>query len=220
MLQSAADHGYRVLTIARIAAARHAAGEPGDHAAAIADMGLPGLRAEGRLWPLASSLADLGLIWRDLGEFERAQSTLGEALALRREMGSRAGTADVQILLATVLHRQGERDRSRALLVDALRDALDYGTVPNVIDGIDAAVEIAWDDGLRDMSTCLQAAAERLRDNGDIPSAPRYDLARAASWRASEQALVTDRFVEVRAAGKKLTLDAAVASAIQMLESR
>ncbi len=218
MLELVADRGYRLLTLAHIAAARHAAGEPGDHAATIAD-GYPLLRAEGRLWPLASGLTDLGLIWRDRGELERAQSTLGEALALRREMGSRAGLADAQILLATVVHRRGERGRGRVLLVDALRDALDYGTIPTVIDGIEAASAIGWDEGVFDLATSLHAAADQLRSDLAIPTAPRYAAARASAWRESQSALGA-AFVNIRAAGISLSVDHAVTTAIQMLESR
>lgn len=218
MLEPVADHGYRHLTLAHIGAARHAAYEPGDHVATIAGT-CPLLRAEGRLWPLASALTDLGQVLRDGGELERARSALEEALALRHEMGSRAGLADVQVLLATVLHQRGEHDQGRALLAGALRDALDYGSIPTVIDAIEAAAVFGWEEGVHEMATLLQAAADQLRTDLAIPPSPRYEAARARAWHARAHALGA-RFADTRAAGIALSLDGAATSALQLLEPR
>jgi tetratricopeptide (TPR) repeat protein len=126
------DDGPRVLCMIRIASLRHRMREPGDHTADIETIYLPRLRERGGLWPIAAGLAELGTMLLDLGHIDRARAAFEEEMSIRRRMGARQGMAEAQVMLARVLHRQGDVAGAVALLTEALEGARSMGTLPTV----------------------------------------------------------------------------------------
>ncbi len=174
MLGPVADRAYRMLCFVRLASARHASGEPGSYAADIETEYLPALREEGRLWPIAFTLTELGAILRDDGELERARIVLMEALDVRRQTGGLQGVAEAQLLLGTVYHREGDRIHASDLFARALRGAQEFGAIPTVIDCIEAIVALALDNERPERGAILLGAVARARDALGAQRAPRY----------------------------------------------
>ena len=174
MLGPVADRAYRMLCFVRLASARYAAGEPGNYAAEIETNCLPALREEGRLWPIAFALTELGAILRDDGELARAGNVLVEALEVRRQTGGLQGVAEARLLLGTVRHREGDRVSASDLLARALREAQDFGAIPTVVGCIEAIAFLALDNLQPEHAAILLGAAAQARDTLGAPRAPRY----------------------------------------------
>jgi non-specific serine/threonine protein kinase len=176
MLEPVAERGYRALSFVRLAAALHAASEPGNHAATIEFTYLPLLWEEGRLWPIASALTELGAMLRDAGQLDRARNFLVESLDVRRQTGALHGVAEARLLLGTVYHRDGDRARATESMEHALRDATIFGAAPVVIDCIESVGALLLDDGRAERAATLFGAARSERDRLGACRAPRYML--------------------------------------------
>lgn len=214
MLEPVADRGYRMLCFVRLAVARHAAGEPGDHAGLIETRYLAELRDEGRLWPIAFALTELGAILRDNGELARARDTLIEALEVRRQTGALQGVAEARLVLGSVYHREGDRARAADLLAQALGEARDFGSVPIVIDCIEAIAALSLDNNRPDHAAQLFAAAAHARDAMGAPFAPRYGPEREQLRRVLAKALGDKLVACALAQGTVMTVHEATAIAL------
>jgi tetratricopeptide (TPR) repeat protein len=174
-LEPVAERGYRILSLVRLAAAHHASGAPGNHAAAVEITYLPPLKAEGRLWPIAYALTELGTMLRDNGEYARARGALTEALEFRRQTGGLHGVAEARLLLGTVHHRSGDKSGAASTIASAMIGAREFGAVPTLIDGLEASAALLADTSRFDIAAILLSAAERERKSRGAPRAPRYD---------------------------------------------
>lgn len=207
LVEPVADRGVDLVSSVRLAAARHALGEPGDHAALLAKEYLPVLRDEGRLWPLAYALTELGLMLRDAGDLPRARAAIEEALDVRRSTGARDGVAEAVLLLGTVCHAGGDRSRAREHFGSALEDARARGAAPTMLDCLEAFADLALDEGHAARATTLAAACASARDALGIPLAPRYERRRASMRSALREALGDEAFRRRWAEGACLALD-------------
>lgn len=170
-----ADFGFRNIGFVRVAAIRHALGEPGDHTVDVETIYLPALREWGGLWPIATALSQLGAMLRDLGHLDRARAALEEELEIRRRTGARQAVAEARMLLATVLHEQGDRAGAARLLVDAIEDALGMGSVFTVVECIEAVASLAKDTHRGALAAHLLGAATQARKELDTPRSPRSE---------------------------------------------
>lgn len=215
MLEPVADHGYRVLSSVRLAAARHAAGEPGDHTIAIEAKHLPALREQGgRLWPIAYTLTELGAMLRDNGRFDHARRILDEALDVRRQTGAMHGVADVHLLLGTVLHAQGDSAGVWEELERALDKARQFGAIPVAIDCIEAIARLTLVPRRPELAVKLLAAAANERDNLGARRAPRYDAAYEHSRTSLLSMTGNDAFARAWQAGVTTSVDDAITLAL------
>jgi non-specific serine/threonine protein kinase len=215
MLEPVADHGFRMLCRVRLAAARHALGAPGDHATAVETEYLPAMRREeGRLFPIAYTLTELGAMQRDLGQLARARATLEEALAVLRQTGARLGTAAASLLLGTVHYRQGDRTRAAGLVARAIGDASEMGSIPTVIDCVEAVAAMELDAERAERSATLLSAAERARERFGAPRAPRYRPEYEHVRAALAAALGEERLMSAWVAGAAMAVDEAAALAL------
>ena len=64
----------------------------------------------------AATLTDIGMVYDDLGEPQRALEYYGQALPILREVGNRAGEAVTRYNMAMIHHARGELDRAVAEL--------------------------------------------------------------------------------------------------------
>jgi tetratricopeptide (TPR) repeat protein len=215
MLEPVADHGYRVLSSVRLAAARHSAGEPGDHTIAIEATHLPELREQGgRLWPIAYALTELGAMLRDNGRYDHARQILDEALDVRRQTGGLHGVADAHLLLGTVLHAQGDTARAWEELECALITARDFGAVPVAIDCIEAIATLTLAPDRPERAATLLAAAAHGREALGAPRAPCYETAYEQS-RASLRSMIGDTaFARAWQSGVDISVDDAITLAL------
>lgn len=219
MLEPVADHGYRVLSFVRLAAARHAAGEPGDHTIAIEVEHLPELREQGgRLWPIAYTLTELGAMLRDDGRFDHAHEILDEALDVRRQTGGLHGVAEARLLLGSVLHAQGDKDRAREELDRALTNARDFGAIPVAIDCIEAIATLTLAPARSELAVTLLAAAGNGRKILGAPRAPRYEATHEESRVSLLSMIGDDAFARAWQSGATTSVDEAITLALHSRE--
>ena len=216
MLEPVADHGYLVLSLVRLAAARHAIGEPGDHASAIEAEYLPTLREQGgRLWPIAYTLTELGAMLRDQGRLEHARQILDEALDARRQTGGLHGVAEARLLLGTVLHAQGDGVVAREEFARALTTARDFGAIPVAVDCIETIAILAIAPDRPELATTLLAAASHGRDMLGARRPPRHDAAYERSRMSLSSIMGDDVFARAWEAGGATSVDDAIMIALR-----
>jgi non-specific serine/threonine protein kinase len=176
MLEPVAERAYRSLSFVRLAAARHAAGLPGDHAAAIELTYLPPLWDEGRLWPIAYALTELGAMLRDEGATPRARARLLEALEVRQRTGALHGVAEARQLLGSVYTREGDLARAAESLTQALREATTFGAIPTVVDCIESVGVLLHACDRVERAAVLFGAADAARMALGAYRAARYRI--------------------------------------------
>ncbi len=215
MLEPVADHGYRVLSFVRLAAARHAAGEPGDHVTAIEVKYLPELREQGgRLWPIAYTLTELGAMLRDDGRLDHAHQILDEALDVRRQTGGLHGVAEARLLLGTVLHALGNEVQAWDELARALATARDFGAIPVAIDCIEAIAILTLAPGRPELAATLLAAAGHGREMLGARRPPRYEAAHERSRVSLSSMMGDDAFARAWQSGATTSVDDAITLAL------
>lgn len=213
------DHGYRLLVLVRLAAARHALGEPSDHASLVETSYLPPLRQMGRLWPLGATLTELGRMLLENGEAERAHAVLAEALEVRRASGGLGSVVETGILDAMALLRMNDREGCIALLGDVVPAAIAYRSRPLVIAVLEATAHLLYAVGDAANAATLLAAATRAYDASGARRSARADAELAALREALVHALGAERIADATAAGAALSLDDAAQRALYSVTS-
>ena len=212
--QLVTDDGFRLLVLGRLAVTRHALGEPGDHVSLVETSYLPAQREFGRLWPLGTTLNELGRMLLESGEAARAHAALAEALDVRRASGGLGSVVESGILDALALLRMNDHDGCAALLREALAAAIPYGSRPLVIAGLEATAQLLHAVGNDADAATLLAAATRAFDASGARRSPRA-VADLAHFRdALAQPLGAVRVDEATAIGAALSLDDAAHRAL------
>jgi tetratricopeptide (TPR) repeat protein len=183
------------------------------NAAAAQEESLSLSQVTGNQQGISAALNYLGQIANLQGDHQRAVDLFNESLRIRRELGDRRGSTAMYANLSYAYTLAGEVEQARAHAVHALRlsNELDYqhGTIWGLVNMASVLVDAQPEAALR-----LLGAAERMLDEKGIriliseqPEHDRvYTLARAA--------LGDEAFDAAWAAGRALSLDAAVAEAL------
>ena len=208
------DDGYRLLLLVRIAATRHALGEPEDHAALVEHSYLPPQRQFGRLWPLGATLTELGRMLIDNGDAARAHEVLTEALAARRASGGLGSIVESELLDATALLHLNDVPRCAALLRDALSAAMSYGSRPLLIDGLERTAHMLLAVGDGASAAVLSAAAARAFAVSGARRSPRDERALANFGDALLASLESASLDDAVATGAALSLNDAAHRAV------
>lgn len=218
MLEPIADRGYRTLCLGWLASARHAALEPGDHADAIASVHLPALRGEGRLWPIATTLVELGRMLRDDGQLTRSHDALVEALEVRRQTGALQGVPEASRLLGTVYHHQGNRARAAESLAHGLGTAMDMGAIPTAVDCIEAIAALVLDDGRADAAALMLGTVMTARNEFGMINGGRSEQQREAIRTALTTMIGSDALEANLQLGAAMSVTEAGAMAMEQLQ--
>jgi predicted ATPase len=213
------DQGYRLLVLVRLAATRHAADEPGDHASLVETSYLPPVRELGRLWPLGATLTELGRMLLDLGHTARAQSALHEALEARRASGGLGSVIETEILQSLALLRMGDRIGAGALLRHAHTESARYGARPLVIAALEATSQLVHACGDAHRATELLAAASSAFEALGARRSPRVAAVLAPQHAALAEALGTQRFADAWASGASMSPDDAARLALSSISA-
>ena len=208
------DQGARLLVLVRLAAARHARGDPGEHATLLETTYLPQQRELGRLWALGTTLHELGRMLLDRGEPGKAHAALAEALDVRRASGGLGSVAETEIVDALALLHLHERRGCARLLRSALHAAIPYGSRPLLIAGLEAAARLLHSAGEDAMAALLLAVATRAFGESGARRSARADAERIQLTEAVRQALGMARHEAATAAGAELTLAAGARRAL------
>ena len=175
-------------------------------------------RAEDKLGG-AIILNVLGENARSSGDFARAAGRYEESLALSRELGNAFWRAVAGMNLAIARLRLGEPGRSTSLMAEALAAAYAIGNKRNVPPALIGFAALAVLGGKPEAAAALLGAAEKLlAEQGTVlVYADRSE--HEATARAVRAALDGPAYEAALAAGRALTLDAAVAKALALAET-
>jgi non-specific serine/threonine protein kinase len=209
--------GYRAGTASVLCALGIAALQDGDvaRAAALCGESLEVSRAEGDPYAVARALLSLGQIAANQGDYARAQALFEECLALNQQAGDKSHSAIALLNLGHVAREQGEFARARQLyreglaLSQALDEKLRIGRELVAVATVEAA------QGKPERAARLMGAAAALRD---ALGAGLYPIDRPATERTTELARVAlgeEAFAAAYAAGRALSLEEAIAEALE-----
>jgi tetratricopeptide (TPR) repeat protein len=163
---------------------------------------------------IASALRDLGWLARREGDLKQAWACYERALGLERELGASVGIAAALAGLGDVARGQGDYMQAVAYYADGLlqfhgHEAWNERAV--CLEGL-AAVAWAGGDAARAARLCGAAATARLPDFTLTP----LTLAECAELIAVTRAtLGEEHFASAWAAGQVLSLDQAIAEALE-----
>jgi tetratricopeptide (TPR) repeat protein len=115
---------------------------------------------------------DLGLVLREMGEYDRAQELLEEGHALFLELGDRWGIGFSLANLGIVAWNRGEYDRAAALFSESLALRKVLGDRRGISTALTGLGVVSAARGQPEHSAVLYAAAEALRAALGIPPPP------------------------------------------------
>jgi predicted ATPase/class 3 adenylate cyclase len=155
----------------------------------------------------------LGAALFDEGRFEEARDTFEQAAAIFTELGKRWEATNAEINIAYALIADGEYEPARPILEEALRTAVDLESLALAVEALLAlgSVRVQTEPGA---AARLLSAAWTIGEEGGQPLDPRLHglVAETAERQARER--LGERFEREWETGSRLTLEEAVALAL------
>jgi predicted ATPase/class 3 adenylate cyclase len=188
-------------------------GERGE-ARALYEESLAIKRRMGDRQGIANSLVNLGNLALQQGERGVARSLYQESLEIQRELGDKRGIATALYQLGTIAQDQGEDEAAQALYAQSLGICRNLGDQLGIAKNLAGLAGVEGARGQADRAARLFGAAEALRDTLGAPLSPRGRERveeHSAGVRAS---LGEEAFVAAWAAGRAMSLEAAIAVAL------
>jgi tetratricopeptide (TPR) repeat protein len=186
-----------------------------DQAATLLHESLAITRELGNAALEARTLTRLGMLAQSQRDPAGAAAYYEESLTASRAAGDRTSVANNLVTLGVLLNLRGERRRAATLVTEGLRLSHALGSVPLVLGCIDGLAAVAASGGNADRSARLFGATDALRARLDTPLPPEYRGLHQRTLTAVRTALGDDHFAAVWAEGRTLSLDAAVALALE-----
>jgi predicted ATPase len=186
-----------------------------EQAAVLLEESLTLCRQLGATFRIALALGALGLAALYQGDAERALRLFDESLVLHRQLEHTYGIAWSLHYLGRVAQLRGETERATALLSESLtmrRDLGDTAGIAGCLEGL-AAVALTYRQAKR--SAHLFGAAEFLREAIDAPLSPAERVGHDADLAAARAQADADTFAAAWAEGRAMTLEQAVAYALE-----
>ncbi|HVK04254.1 MAG TPA: tetratricopeptide repeat protein, partial [Armatimonadaceae bacterium] len=216
-LRTARDAGDTLTTAGALLNLGNIASEEDDYARArgLYEESLGIARAAGERRRVAAALNNLGNVARRLGDFAAATRYQEETLALRRELGDRSGCATSLLNLAEIARQQGLWGRAEDLLAESLQAQRELGDPFAVSECLLVFAGVAGGAGDFARSAALLGAARAVRAAiaSDLSPSDRERWAGFAE--AARAALGSAGFASACARGERLSLDEAVAFALE-----
>jgi adenylate cyclase len=163
---------------------------------------------------ISVSLTNLGLLALSLGDLDTARQRLEEAIVLTREVGDRWSIANALNNLANVVRDQGDYQRARELYLESLvinRELGDKRALAFVLEDISCLSVL---EDRPELAVCLAAAATAVRDDIGAPLTPN-DQEKLKNALAPARITLSEKAQEeAMAKGQQMTLDDAVAYAL------
>jgi predicted ATPase/DNA-binding SARP family transcriptional activator len=163
---------------------------------------------------LAYPLRSLGRVAQAQGDYARARSLLEESLAICRELQDRGGIAYSFNVLGSVALARGDNGAAQALFEESLAIFRELGDKGGIITDLEEMAEVAVAHAQAERAARLFGAAEGLRDALGAPL-PRADRTEdGLSVAAVRAALGEEAFAAAWAAGRAMSLEQAIALAL------
>jgi predicted ATPase/class 3 adenylate cyclase len=185
-----------------------------DRAKAVYQEVLPKVRELGM--DVGIPLRTLGAVARKQGRFSDAEALYEEALAYNESIGDEASVAFVCVGLAEVHVDQGRFDMARARLRRALSLLVPLRSPGGIGWVLDIAAVTATD--AKSAARLLGKSDELLEETGE-PRPPQATFSYEQAAAAAVDALGEERFDAEYAAGRALSLDDAVALALEVIDA-
>lgn len=169
----------------------------------------------GDKWAIAISLNNLGYLSLEVGDFATARAQLQDAVNLQREVGDRWAIANALNNLGNAIRAQGEFAQAFLIYRESLQisqELGDRGAIAYLLEDIGglAAVQTRYERAVR-----LVSAAENLRSEIGAPLAPNEQEKLLEMLAPAREALAPEAYAAAEEAGRNLSLDAAIAEALQ-----
>jgi len=173
---------------------------------------------------LAFALLNLGEVTFRQGDYERARPFYEESLRLRRELENAEGIAMSLSGLGDIARAQGNHGRAARLYLESLsllQTSSDTALVVPILEQAAAMIGVACDPALSPdivasiRATQLFGAAASLRDVLAAPLPPAAHVAHQRDVDVVRRALGDDVFARAWTEGRALSLEQAIATAIQ-----
>ncbi len=188
-------------------------GAPARAEACLED-GLALMREAGARRDVASVLTNLGIALYMKEDMERAADAFAEALAVSREVGDRDLIATSLANLSSVALRQREVARADALGREALALYRELGDPRRCAVGLEGVAGAAGMAGRGARAARLLGAAAALRETLGAPQPPQEREETEQAVAGARAALGETAWAAAVAAGQKLTLEQAIAEAL------
>jgi tetratricopeptide (TPR) repeat protein len=191
------------------------AGIVGDFDGALrkASVGLEQLRGQDEPFWTALAGYTAGLVELTVGRYDDALRHLTEARDLAERFDNRWLAAASRVVLGTLAVAQGRPEEARALLDEGLDLSLAAHSTRSVTLCLAAVARLAFVEDDPGRAALLAGAADGLRRRVGLQAWPLLRREEAELVAQVRQALGTDRFDQVFAAGARLTQQEAVAAA-------
>jgi predicted ATPase len=163
---------------------------------------------------LAWSLTGLGWVARMRGDNTAAQAALEESLAIFRQLGLKRGTASSLLHLAIVVQSQGDLGAARALFDASLAISREQGLKPRIAENLEGLAAVAVAQAEPERAARLFGAEEALREAMGAPLPPADRAEHERSVAAVRAALGEEAVAAAWAAGRAMSLDEAIALAL------
>jgi hypothetical protein len=134
---------------------------------------------------------------------------------MRRSLGDRPGTAYTLANLGPVVRDLGDRERATTLVKESLSIAAEFALRRQIADGLENLADLAARSGDGVRAARLLGAAEALRGALNAPLYPADQNAYAAIVAAARAGLSDEAFVAAWSAGRALSMEQAVAEALE-----
>jgi predicted ATPase len=193
----------------------------GEYGAAklVVDEGLQLNYALGNQQGVAAGLINLGRIAQSEGDFAAARRFIGEALAIWRAFGDEVGTESALGRLALVSLEEGRHVEARPPLAESLTICVAVGEKWGIGDRLEGFGWLAAAAGQPERALQLAGAASALSQAWGVVGGPERQAAVDRWLSAARQALDPDFAARAWAAGRAMTLEQAVAYALEDGES-
>lgn len=167
-------------------------------------------------WGLSLTHFGLGVAAARDGDLEAGRIHAREALALQRAGGDDWNIGQILLLLGEIEQRAGRHEGAAELLTESARALNDVGDRPSLAYAIASLAEVEGQRGrtLRAVRLAAAGDAQAERSEGAYPFALTTAEERASTIDAIRRAAGEEAFAEEWALGRSMTLDQAVAFAL------
>ena len=186
-----------------------------ERASVLLEEGLALQREVDGTYAIALSLGALALVALYQGDAERAQRLLDEAMSLFRLVSHTYGVAWSLHYLGRVAHLRRDYDQGLSLLSKSLRMRLDLADRPGMAGSLEGLAAVALACGRPERAARLFATAATVRDAITAPLSPAERVIIDADLEAVCACLAENAFASAWAEGQAMTIDEAVAYALE-----
>ena len=138
-----------------------------------------------------------------------------ESIGILQEIGFKPGLAAALLGLATVACRQRDYATARSCYTDSLAIRRDLGNKQDIADTLEGMAELAAAQSQPKRAAQLLGAAQNLRDEVGTPLHPPDRVERDRIAATARAQLGEDAFAATWAAGRAMTLEQAIAYALE-----